>query len=49
MNKYVKPFKVKNADKDMNNDLISFHIDDDNILEKHKTMYTRIEDIKYIQ
>ena len=49
MNKYVKTFKVENGDKDMNNDLISFCIDDDNILEKHKTMYTRIEDIKYIQ
>ena len=34
MSGYVKTFKVKDRDRDKNNKLISFRIDDENILEK---------------
>ena len=40
MSEYVKIFKVRYGDKDKNNKLISFSIDDDKLLEKHKTMST---------
>ena len=36
MSGYVKSFKVKDGDKDKNNKLISFHIDDGKLLEKYK-------------
>ena len=32
---YVKTFKVKDGDKDKNNKLMSFHIDDEKLLEKY--------------
>ena len=32
---YVKTFKVKVGDKDKNNMLISFHIDNEKLLEKY--------------
>ena len=38
MSGYVKTFKVKDGDKDKNNTLMSFHIDDEKLLEKYKTM-----------
>ena len=34
MSGYVKTFRFKNGDKDKINKLMSFHIDDDKILEK---------------
>ena len=40
MREYVKIFKVRYGDKDKNNKLISFSIDDDKLLEKRKTMST---------
>ena len=33
MSEYVKTLKVKDRDKDKNNKLISFGIDDENLLE----------------
>ena len=39
MNGYVKAFK------DKNNKLMSFRIVDDKLLEKYKTIWTKIEDL----
>ena len=36
MNSYVMIFKVKDGDKDKNNKLMSFRIDDKKLLEKYK-------------
>ena len=46
MSGYVKIFKVKNGDKDKNNNLMSFGIDDEKLLEKYKTIWTKIENLK---
>ena len=46
---YVKIFKFKDGDKDQNTKLMSFRIDDDNLLEKHKTIWNKIEDLKNIE
>ena len=35
MSGYVKTFQIKDGGKDKNNKLISFHIDDDKLLEKY--------------
>ena len=35
---YIKTFKVKDGDKDKNNKLISFRIDDEKLLEKYKAV-----------
>ena len=40
----VKTLKVKDIDKDENNNLMSFHIYDEKLLEKYKTTWTKIED-----
>ena len=44
MSGYVKTFKVK----DKNNKLMPFCIDDEKLLEKYKTIRTKIEDLKNI-
>ena len=49
MRGYVKTFKVKDRDKDTNNNLTSFRIDDENLLEIYKTIWTKIEDLKNIE
>ena len=46
MSEYVKTFKVKDGDKDKNNKLIPFLIDDEKLLQKHKAIWTTIEVIK---
>ena len=46
---YVKTFKVKDGDKDKNNKLMSVHIDDEKLSEKHKAISTKIEDLKNIK
>ena len=38
--------KVKDGDKDKNNTLISFRIDDEKLMEKYKSIWTKIEDLK---
>ena len=49
MSGYVKTFKVKDGDKDKNNKLMSFRIDDEKLLEKYKAIWTKIEDLKNIE
>ena len=51
MSRYVKTFKVKDGDKDKNNKLMSFRINDKKLLEKYKATWTKIDDryIKSIQ
>ena len=44
---YFKTFIVKDGDED-HNKLISFHINDEKLLEKYKTISTKIEDLKSI-
>ena len=45
MSGYVKTFKIKEG----NNKLISFRIDDEKLLEKYKTIWIKIEDLKNIK
>ena len=45
MTGYVKTFKVEYK----NSKLMSFHIDDEKLLEKYKTNWTKIEDLKDIE
>ena len=45
-NGYVNTFKVKDRDKDKNNKLMYFRIDDKRLLEKYKAILTKIEDLK---
>ena len=49
MGGYVKTFKVKEGNKDKNNKLMSFCIDDENLLEKHKAIWTKIEGLENIE
>ena len=49
MSEYVKTFKVKDRDKDKKNNLMSFRINDDKLLEKYQAIQTKIENLKYIQ
>ena len=49
MSGYVKTFKVKDGDKDKSNMLMSFRTDDEKLLEKYKTTWTKIEDLKNIE
>ena len=45
----VKTFEVKGRDKDKNNKLLSFHIDDDKLLETYKTIWIKIKDLKNVE
>ena len=45
MSGYVKTFKVKEENKDKNNELMTFRIDDEKLLGKSKAIWTKI---KYI-
>ena len=38
MSGYGKTFKVKDGDKDKNNKLMTFRIDDEKLLEKYKVI-----------
>ena len=49
MRGYVKTFKVKDGDKDKNNKLMSFCVDDEKLLEKYKAIWTQIEDLKHFE
>ena len=44
MSRYVKTFKVKGGDKGKNNKSTSFRINDEKLLEKYKSIWTKIED-----
>ena len=41
MSEYVKTFKVKDGDKVKNNKFMSFHVDDEQLLEKIKPLGLR--------
>ena len=45
----METFKVKDKNKDKNNKLISFPVDDEKQLEKYKAIWTKIEDLKKIE
>ena len=49
MSGYVKTFKIKDEDKDKNNKLMSFCIDDETLLGKYKTIWIKIKDLKNIE
>ena len=49
MSGYVKTFKVKEGDKDKNNKLMSFRIDDEKLLEKYEAIWAKIQDLKIIE
>ena len=46
MSGYVKPFKLKDGDKETSNKLMSFCIDDEKIFKKYKAIGTRNDDLK---
>ena len=45
---YVKTFRVKDGDKDKNNRLKSFCVDEEKLSGKYKTILTKIEDLKFL-
>ena len=46
MSGYVKTFEIKGGDKDQNNKLVSFRVDDEKLLEKYKAIRSNIENLK---
>ena len=46
MSGYVKTSTVKDKGKDKKSKLMSFRIDDENLIEKYKTISTKIEDLQ---
>ena len=46
MTGYVKALKVKEGDKDKNNKLMSFRIDDEKLSEKYEAIWTKIDDLE---
>ena len=46
---YFLTFKLKNGDKDKDNKLMSLCIDDDNLLKKYKTIWTKAEGLQNIK
>ena len=46
MSGYVKTSTVKDKGTDKKNKLMSFRIDDENLIEKYKTISTKIEDLQ---
>ena len=49
MSGYVKTFKVEEGDQDKNNKFLSFDIDDEELLEKHTAICTKIENFEKIK
>ena len=49
MSAYVETTKVEDGNKDENNKLMSFHIGDEKLLQKCKTIWIKIEDAKFIK
>ena len=43
ISRFVKTFKDKGGDKNKNNKFTSLSIDDNKLLEKHKTIWNKIE------
>ena len=48
MSGYHKTFKDEGGHKNKNDKLMSLRIDDDKLLNKHKTIWTKIEDLQNI-
>ena len=46
LQKTLNTFKPKYEDKNKNDKLMSFRIDDKKLLEKYKTIWTKTEDLK---
>ena len=46
MNGYIRTFKVKERDKDKSNKLMSFHTDDEKLLQKYKAIWIKVEDLR---
>ena len=49
MSRFVKTFKVKEGEKDETDKLMSFHKEDEKILEKYTAIWAKIEDLKNIE
>ena len=49
MSGYVKTFKVKEGEKDKNNKWMPFRIDNEKLLERYKSIWTKIDDLKNIK
>ena len=49
MSGYVQTFKVKDENKDKSNKLMSFPIDNEKLLEKYETIWSKIEDLQNIE
>ena len=49
MSWYVKAFKVKDGDKDKNNELMSSCINNEKLLEKYETIWIKIENLKILK
>ena len=49
MSGYENTFKIKDGNKDKNNKLMSFCVNDENLLENYKAILTMIEDLKNIE
>ena len=49
MSGYVKAFKVKDGDSNKSNKLMSFRIIVEMLLEKYKTIWTKIEGVKNLK
>ena len=48
MSGHVKTFKVKQIDEDKNNIFMTFRTEDEKLLEKYKTIWTKVEELKNI-
>ena len=49
MRGYDKTFKAKDGDKNKNKKVMSFRIDDDKLIGKYKTVWTKIKYLKNIE
>ena len=49
MSGYVKAFKDKGGDRNKKNTLLSLRIEDNNVLEKYKTIWVKIRNLKNIE
>ena len=47
MSGYFATFKVKDVDNDKSNKLMYFSIDNEKVLEKYETIWSKIEYFKY--
>ena len=49
MSGHVKIFRNKSKDKEKNNGLVCFCIDNNKLLEKYKTIWTKTKDLQNIE